>query len=262
VETPSIKIATWNVNSIKARLPHLLAWLREHTPDAVLLQETKVADEAFPSLEIGDLGYNIAAVGQKAYNGVAVLSKGPIEILARALPGRADDAQARYLEVFTGGLRLVSLYAPNGNPASTAKFDFKLDWLDRLYQHTRELLASEDPFVLGGDFNVVPEDIDVYDPVGWKGDALCRPESRAGFRKILHLGLTDAIRALSSEPHRFTWWDYRAGAFAADHGLRIDHLLLSPQGADRLLAADVDRTPRAWDRASDHAPVWCELQAA
>lgn len=257
-----VKIATWNVNSIKARLPHVLAWLRQSAPDVVLLQETKVTEEAFPALEIGDLGYNIAAVGQKAYNGVAVLSKRPIDVLGRSLPGRPEDAQARYLEVFTYGLRLASLYAPNGNPSGSDKFAFKLEWLERLCHHTRELLISEDAFLLGGDFNVAPEDIDVYDPVGWRTDALCRPETRARLRKIMHLGLTDAIRALAPGAHRYTWWDYRAGAFSSDHGLRIDHLLLSPQAADRLLAADVDRTPRGWERASDHAPVWCELQAA
>jgi exodeoxyribonuclease III len=255
-----VKIATWNVNSIKARLPHLLAWLRDAAPDVLLLQETKVPDEGFPALEIGDLGYNIAAVGQKAYNGVAVLTKTPMDVLARTLPGRREDGQARYLEVFTAGLRLASLYAPNGNPTGSDKFAFKLDWLGRLYDHTRELLESEDAFVLGGDFNVAPEDADVYDPVGWKDDALCRPESRAGLRGILHLGLTDALRALAPDGRRYTWWDYRAGAFSSDHGLRIDHLLLSPQAADRLVAADVDRAPRGWDRASDHAPVWCELQ--
>ena len=258
----SVKIATWNVNSIKARMPHLLAWLRQASPDVLLLQETKVTEEAFPALEIGDLGYNIAAVGQKAYNGVAVLSKRPIEILQRALPGRPDDPQARYLEVFTAGLLLVSLYAPNGNPTNTEKFTFKLDWLDRLYQRTRELLGSEELLILGGDFNIAPADNDVHDPVGWKDDALCRPESRAGWRKIVHLGLTDAIRALAPQSHCFTWWDYRAGAFSSDHGLRIDHLLLSPRLADRLLTAEVDRAPRGWERASDHAPVWCELQAA
>jgi exodeoxyribonuclease-3 len=255
-----VKIATWNVNSVKARLPHLVAWLREAAPDAILLQETKVADEAFPALEIGDLGYNIATVGQKAYNGVAVLSRCPIDVLQRGLPGLPDDSQARYLEVFTGGLRLISLYAPNGNPVGSAKFTSKVEWLERLYGHTRELLASEDALVFGGDFNVAPEDHDVYDPVGWKDDAMCRPEARAGLRKLLHLGLTDAIAALSPGPHRYTWWDYRAGSFAADHGLRIDHLLLSPQAADRLNAADVDRRPRGWARSSDHAPVWCEIQ--
>jgi exodeoxyribonuclease III len=257
-----VKIATWNVNSIKARLPHLLAWLREASPDIVLLQETKVVAEGFPSLEIGDLGYNAVTLGQKSYNGVAVLSKRPIELLATALPGDPEDTQARYLEAFTCDLRVASIYVPNGNPSPGEKFAYKLLFLDRLYQHTRELLDSEDTFVLGGDFNVAPEDGDVYDPVGWKDDALCRPESRAGFRKLLYLGLTDAVKALSLEPHRYTWWDYRAGAFSSDHGLRIDHLLLSPRAADRLVTVDVDRTPRSWDRASDHAPVWCELQAA
>jgi exodeoxyribonuclease III len=255
-----VKIATWNVNSVKARLPHLLAWLRETAPDIVLLQETKVVEENFPALEIGDLGYNTAAVGQKAYNGVAVLSKRPIDVLARVLPGGPEDPQARYIEAFTGDLRVASLYLPNGNPIATDKFAYKLLWLDRLYAHARDLLTSGDAFVLGGDWNVAPDDRDVYDPVGWKDDALCRPESRASFRKILHLGLTDAVRALSSAPRRFTWWDYRAGAFTADQGLRIDHLLLSPQAADRLMAADVDRRPRAWEKASDHAPVSCELQ--
>ena len=255
-------IATWNVNSVKARLAHLLAWLREAAPDVVLLQETKVVAEGFPSLEISDAGYNCVAVGQKSYNGVAVLSKRPIELLASALPGDAEDLQARYLEVFTGGLRVASVYVPNGNPYGSEKFAYKLVFLERLYQRVGEMLASEDAFVLGGDFNVAPEDGDVYDPVGWRDDALCRPESRAGLRKTVHLGLTDALRAFHPEPHLFTWWDYRAGAFAADHGLRIDHLLASPQAADRLVAAGVDRTPRGWEKASDHTPVWCELAAA
>jgi exodeoxyribonuclease III len=252
-------IATWNVNSINARLPHLLAWLRSAAPDVVLLQETKVTDEAFPGIEIGDLGYNIAAVGQKSYNGVAVLSKRPIDVLARALPGIDTDVQARYLEVYTGGVRVASVYAPNGNPIDSTKFGYKLAWLARMRDRVIELLASEEVVVIGGDWNVAPVDDDVYDPVGWRNDALCRPESRAAFRRILHLGLTDAIAALSPGRHPYTWWDYRAGAFAADHGLRIDHLLLSPQAADRLAAADVDAVPRGWDRPSDHTPVICTL---
>lgn len=255
-----LRVATWNVNSIKARLPHLLAWLREVAPDIVLLQETKVADVAFPTLEIGDLGYNAAMIGQKAYNGVAVLSKRSIDVLAQGLPGE-EDTQARYLEAFTCGLRVASLYVPNGNPVDSAKFTYKLAWLARLRQRVADLLASQDPFILGGDWNVAPEDEDVYDPVGWQDDALCRPESRAAYRRLLYLGLTDAV-ALSPQAHRYTWWDYRAGAFAANHGLRIDHLLLSPQVADRLIAADVDRMPRSWDRPSDHAPVHCTLQSA
>jgi exodeoxyribonuclease III len=257
-----VKIATWNVNSINARLPHLLEWLRQAQPDVVLLQETKVPDDGFPALEIGDLGYNVIAVGQKAYNGVAVLSRSPVDVVSRSLPGLDGlpdgDLQARYLEAFTRGVRVISVYAPNGNPVSGEKFLYKLAFLDRLYAHTRRLLSSEDPFVLGGDFNVAPEDSDAYDPVGWRNDALCRPESRAALRSLIHLGLTDALRAIQPHPG-FTWWDYRAGAFSNDHGLRIDHLFLSPQAADRLLAAEVDRRPRGWDRPSDHAPVWCEF---
>jgi len=257
-----IKIATWNVNSIKARLPNLLAWLAEAAPDVVLLQETKVVDDAFPAIEIEDLGYNCATAGQKTYNGVAVLSKRPIEVLERALPGDSDDAQARYIEAFTGDVRVASIYLPNGNPVDTDKFAYKLAWMGRLYRHVRALLASEEAFVLGGDYNVAPDDDDVYDPPRWRDDALCRPETRAAFRKIVFLGLTDAIRVTSGKRGHYTWWDYRGGAWPQDKGLRIDHLLLSPQAADRLRTADIDRTPRGWEKASDHTPVWCELQEA
>ena len=259
--TGVLRVATWNVNSVKARLPHLLAWLRAVAPDIVLLQETKVADGAFPANDVGDLGYNAASIGQKAYNGVAVLSKQPIDVLARSLLGE-DDTQARYLETFTCGIRVASLYVPNGNPVDSAKFDYKLNWLSRLRDRADVLLASQDPFILGGDWNVAPVDEDVYDPVGWQNDALCRPESRTAYRRLLNRGLRDAVGACPLHAHRYTWWDYRAGAFAADHGLRIDHLLLSPQIADRLVSADVDRTPRTWDRPSDHAPVWCTLRSA
>ena len=255
------RIASWNVNSVKARLSHLLAWLNVEKPDIVLLQETKVVAEAFPCGEIGDAGYNAAVVGQKSYNGVAVLSKRPIDVLATALPGSSEDSHARYLEAFTDGIRVASIYLPNGNPAASDKFAYKLAWLERLYRHARTQLASDDAIVLGGDYNVAPTDEDVYDPYGWRHDALCRPESRAGFRKLCHLGLTDAVRALDPTGPRYTWWDYRAGAWSGDQGLRIDHLLLSPQAADRLVAAGIDRTPRGWERASDHAPVWCELAA-
>lgn len=256
-----MKIAAWNVNSLKARLAHVLDWLRAAAPDVVLLQETKVTDEGFPLEPLNDAGYNVACVGQKSYNGVAILSKWPIDVLARALPGDADDVQARYLEAFTGDVRVATIYAPNGNPTDSAKFLYKLGWLQRLAHHTRTLLASEDAFVLGGDFNVAPTDDDVYDPLGWRGDALCRPESRAQWRRTLHLGLTDAIRTVHPGGHAYTWWDYRAGAWPADQGLRIDHLLLSPQAADRLQDAGIDRTPRAWERPSDHTPVWCELRS-
>jgi exodeoxyribonuclease-3 len=258
-----VTVATWNVNSIKVRLPHLLTWLAAAAPDVVLLQETKVVDPAFPREPLGDAGYNAAFVGQQTYNGVAVLSKRPIDILATALPGDVGDPQARYLEVFTAGLRLASVYVPNGNPVDGPKFAYKLAWLGRLRERVRTVLTEEDAFVLGGDFNVAPIDIDVYDPIGWRDDALCRPESRAGWRAVVHLGLTDAGRARDPDGRGgYTWWDYRAGAFAADHGLRIDHLLLSPQAADRLAEAGVDRAPRGWDKPSDHAPVWCRLTNA
>ena len=254
-----VKIATWNVNSIKARLPHLLAWLREAAPDVVLLQEIKTTAEQFPRLEVEDAGYNVAVAGQKTYNGVAVLSRRPIDVELTTLPGDAADEQARYLEAFTGDVRVASIYLPNGNPVDSDKYPYKLAWMERLYAHVRTLLATEDAVVLGGDFNVAPEDGDVFDPAAWKDDALCRPETRAAWRSIVHLGLTDAFRAMTGETGRYSWWDYRGGAWSRDHGLRIDHLLLSPQAADRLLAAGIDRKPRGWEKASDHTPVWCEI---
>ena len=254
-----VRIATWNVNSIKARLPVVLDWLKGFAPDVVLLQETKTTDEHFPRLEIEELGYNVAVAGQKTYNGVAVLSRFPIEVARTALPGDDADTQARYIEAVTGGVRVASLYLPNGNPVDTDKFTYKLAWMERLYAHVPDLLATEDAFVLGGDYNVAPEDGDVFDPEGWRDDALCRAESRAALRKIVYLGLTDAFRALTGETGRYTWWDYRAGAWARDHGVRIDHLLLSPQAADRLEACDIDRSPRGREKTSDHTPVWCEL---
>lgn len=255
-----LTIASWNVNSIKARLAHLQRWLADFGPDVVLLQETKAIREAFPWQEITDAGYNAATVGQKTYNGVAVLSRRPIDVLATALPGDDGDDQARYLEVFTAGFRVASLYVPNGNPVESVKFPYKLGWLDRCYRHAESVLASGDCVVFGGDFNIAPAANDVYDPDGWKNDALCRPESRAVFRKLLYLGLIDALRARAPDAvGPYTWWDYRRGAFAADEGLRIDHLLLSPQAADRLRGCGVDTSPRGWERPSDHAPVWCRF---
>jgi exodeoxyribonuclease-3 len=254
-----VKIATWNVNSIKARLEVVTRWLKEAAPDVALLQELKTIDENFPRLEIEDLGYNVAVSGQKTYNGVAILSKFPIDVELTALPGDTKDEQARYIEGFTGGVRVASIYLPNGNPIGTEKFSYKLAWMERLYKHAKDLLATEDAVVLGGDYNVIPEPGDVYDPEGWKNDALFQPESRAAFRKILFLGLTDAFRALSPEYGRYTWWDYKAGSWQKDNGARIDHLLLSPQAADRLTACTIDRTPRGWEKPSDHTPVVCDL---
>lgn len=254
-----VKIATWNVNSVRARAAHLQQWLGEFRPDIVLLQELKCLEEQFPRTEIEDLGYNVAILGQKTYNGVAVLSKSPIDVEQRGLPGMEDDTHARYLEVFTAGVRVASIYAPNGNPIDSDKFPYKLTFLERLYEHAKALLETEDAFILAGDYNIIPEPIDAMNPAAWAGDALFRPESRALYRKMLFLGLTDAIRALHPEHGVFTFWDYQAGAWQRDNGIRIDHLLLSPQAADRLVASGVDRTPRGWEKASDHTPAWCEL---
>ncbi len=227
-----MKVATWNVNSIKARLPLVLAWLRRFEPDIVLFQETKVVDGAFPAGDIGDLGYNIAAAGQKTYNGVAVISRYPIDLIAARLPGDPDDHEARYIEAFTGGFRVASIYAPNGNPVGGDRFPYKLAWLGRLYRHMAAALEDEEACVFAGDYNVVPTDGDVYDPKAWRDDALCQPASRAGYRRLLHLGYVDAIRALHDHDHQYTWWDYRKRSWPGDKGLRIDHLLLSPQAAD------------------------------
>jgi exodeoxyribonuclease-3 len=259
-----IRVASWNINSVRMRIGHLMEWLRHGKPDVVLLQEIKCLTEGFPRLEVEDLGYNLAIVGQRSYNGVAILSRHPMTIEAERLPGFVDDEPARYVEAIiqTGRkiLRVASLYAPNGNPTASDKFGYKLAWLDRLRAHVVSLLAHEEPVVLGGDYNVAPSDDDVYDPIGWKDDALCRPESRAAFRRIVHAGFTDAFRALHAQPHRYTFWDYQAGRWQKDEGLRIDHLLLSPQATDLLSAADIDREPRSKDKPSDHTPVWCDLE--
>lgn len=252
-------IATWNVNSIKARLPNVLDWLNRARPDVVLLQELKCQDENFPFLEIEAAGYRAEVHGQKSYNGVAILSRHPIEAVTRGLPEPDGDEQARYIEATIGGWRLASLYLPNGNPTPGEKFDYKLRWMRRLIDHAKTLLAQGTPFVLAGDYNVCPTDDDVYDPPNWRNDALCRPESRALFRELVHLGLTDAFRALHPEPHRYTFWDYQAGAWQRDNGLRIDHLLLSPQAADRLVECDIDKGPRGCEKASDHTPIWIRL---
>ena len=254
-----MKIATFNVNSIKARLPRVLEWLQEAAPDVALFQEIKVVDDGFPKMEIEDLGYNVATHGQKTYNGVAILSKRPIEDVTRGLPGDEDDEQARYIECVTGGVRVASIYLPNGNPVASEKFPYKLAWFDRLIDHARELLTYEECVVLGGDYNVCPTDDDVYDPKGWAEDALCRPESRAKFRTLLNLGYTEAFRALHKGPGFYTFWDYQAGAWPKDHGLRIDHHLLSPQAADRLKSCEIDRGPRGKEKASDHTPLIVEL---
>ena len=254
-----MRIATWNVNSIKARLPRVVEWLKDAAPEVVMLQEIKCRDADFPDAAIEELGYNIAVHGQKTYNGVAILSKLPIDEANAELPGDPVDEQARYVEASIAGVRCCCLYLPNGNPTDSEKFPYKLGWMDRLVARAEELLRAEECFVMGGDYNVCPTDDDVYDPAGFADDALCRPESRARFRTLANLGLTDAFRALDATPHAYSYWDYQRGAWAKDNGLRIDHLMLSPQAADRLVASGIDRGPRAKEKASDHTPVWCEL---
>lgn len=260
-----MRIVTWNVNSLKARLPHVLDYLKAEMPDVVCLQELKLVDDAFPREQIEEAGYNCAVHGQKTYNGVALLSRRPLEDVRTGLPGDTDDEQARYIEAVVMGeeaaVRVASIYLPNGNPAPGPKYDYKLNWMDRLIKHTKKLLALEEPLVLAGDYNVIPTAEDVWDTKPWEEDALFLLETRRKFRELTYLGLTDAFRACNPEPHRYSFWDYQAGAWAKDHGIRIDHLMLSAQAADRLTAADIDRAPRGWERPSDHTPVWCKLAA-
>ncbi|KAA0578777.1 exodeoxyribonuclease III [Azospirillum sp. B21] len=255
-----MKIATWNVNSAKARLPLIIDWLRTTSPDVVLFQEIKCETAAFPAAAFEELGYHVNAVGQKAYNGVALLSKAPAEDVLTRLPGEPEDEQARYVEATVSGVRIASLYLPNGNPVPGEKFAYKLRWMDRLYDHARTLLAQEIPVVLGGDYNIIPEARDVFSPQAFAGDALFRPESRAKFRALLNLGLTEAYRALHDDDHAYTFWDYQAGSWPRDNGLRIDHFLLSPQAADRLAGCTIDRGPRGLEKASDHTPVILDLR--
>jgi exodeoxyribonuclease-3 len=255
-----MRAATWNVNSIKARLPNALEWLGEFKPDVVLLQEIKCVDEGFPAEAIEDLGYNIAVHGQKSYNGVAILSKRPMEDVMIRLPGDDADEQARYIEATIDGVRFATIYLPNGNPVNTEKYPYKLAWMERLRARAAELLTSEMPIVLAGDYNVVPADEDVHDPEGWADDALCLPATRAKFRALLNLGYTDAYRVHNSAPHKYSFWDYQAGAWHKDNGVRIDHMLLSAQACDRLVTSGIDSTPRGRVKASDHTPMWIELR--
>jgi len=258
-----MKIATWNVNSVKARLEAAMAWLKEAVPDVVCLQEIKCTDDAFPAAPFEECGYNCAVHGQKTYNGVAILSKRPLEDVTPRLPGGDHDEHARYLEALVPGdkgmLRVASIYAPNGNPIGTDKFAFKLAWLERLHARARALLAFEEPAALMGDYNVIPTEEDCWDPKAWMEDALFQPESRAALRKIENLGYADAFRACNPQPYQYTFWDYQAGAWQKDHGIRIDHILLSPRALDQLNACAIDKRVRGGEKPSDHVPVWCEI---
>ncbi|CAN5554499.1 exodeoxyribonuclease III [soil metagenome] len=250
-----MKIATWNVNSVKARLETVLAWLREAAPDVVCFQEIKCEDAGFPSLAFADLGYNVATHGQKSYNGVAILSKLPFDDVIPKLPDGEGDDHARYLEAVVGGTRIASIYLPNGNPAGTDKFAYKLAWMDRLIAHARWLLVNEERLVLCGDYNVIPQPVDARFPENWVSDALFQPETRARFRTLMNLGFADALRVLHPEAGHFTFWDYQAGAWQKNNGIRIDHILLSPQAADRLRGVAIAKHVRAWEKPSDHVPV-------
>jgi exodeoxyribonuclease-3 len=255
-----MRIATFNVNGVNGRLPALLAWLAESQPDVVCLQELKAPQERFPEGAIAAAGYGAIWHGQKSWNGVAILARGGVPIeTGRGLPGDPDDAQSRYIEAAVDGVLVGGLYLPNGNPRPGPKFDYKLAWLERLILHAAELIASGMPVVLAGDYNVIPTDRDVYKPERWLDDALFAPEVRAAFSRLVGQGWTDAIRALHPDQTIYTFWDYFRNAFARNAGLRIDHLLLSPAAAKRLVAAGVDTTVRGREKASDHAPVWIEL---
>ncbi len=253
-----MQIVTWNVNSVRQRLEHLLAYLKDVHPDVICLQELKCVDEAFPRAEIEALGYNCAVHGQKGFNGVAILSTRPFDV-ERGLPGDESDVHSRYIEAVIpdehGATRVGCLYLPNGNPAGTEKYTYKLAWMDRLIRHAQHLLTYEEALVLTGDFNVIPEPQDAKDPSQWMQDALFLPQTRQKFRQLLNLGLTDALRAVSDEAGLYTFWDYQAGAFQRNNGIRIDHALLSGQAADRLASVCIDRSLRAAEKPSDHVPL-------
>ena len=258
-----MKIASFNINGIKARAAALPEWLDEAQPDVVVLQEIKSVDEAFPREMLEERGYNVETHGQKSFNGVAILSKLPLEDVTRGLPGDDADDQARWIEATVVGddmaLRVCGLYLPNGNPAPGPKYDYKLAWMARLQARAETLLAEETPFLMAGDYNIIPQAEDAAKPDSWREDALFRPESRAAWRRLVNLGLTDAFRARTQGPGHYSFWDYQAGAWNRNNGIRIDHFLLSPTVADRLRDCQIDRDVRGRDKPSDHVPIWVEL---
>jgi exodeoxyribonuclease-3 len=260
-----MKIATFNINGIKARIETLTKWLEEAQPDVALLQEIKSVDEAFPREHFEDMGYQVETHGQKSFNGVAILSKLPLEDVTRGLPGDDSDEQARWIEATvigdTQAVRLCGLYLPNGNPAPGPKYDYKLAWMKRLEERAKQLLADETPALMAGDYNVIPQAEDAAKPDSWRDDALFRPETREAFRRILNLGFTEAFRARTQGPGHYSFWDYQAGAWQRNNGIRIDHFLLTPSCADLLSDCYIDKDARAMDKPSDHVPVLVELAA-
>ncbi len=266
-----MKIASFNINGVKARLPLVLDWLTETAPDVAILQEIKSLDATFPRAAFEDLGYNVETHGQKSFNGVALLSKLPLEDVVRGLPGAegagregVDDEEARYIEatvVGTQAVRICGLYLPNGNPAPGEKYTYKLRWIERLTARAKALLAAEEPFLMAGDYNVIPQAEDAARPEAWAEDALFLPETRAAFRRLVNLGLTDALRARTDAPERYTFWDFQRGAWARNDGIRIDHFLLSPHCADLLEDCGIDKQMRGREKPSDHVPIWINIDA-
>lgn len=259
-----MKIATYNINGIKARLPAVTAWLQEAKPDVVLLQEIKSVDENFPREHFEDLGYTVETHGQKSFNGVAILSRLPLEDVVRGLPGDDSDEQARWIEATVLGdraVRVCGLYLPNGNPVPGPKYDYKLAWMARLKNRAETLLKLEEPALMAGDYNIIPQDIDAARPEAWTEDALALPASRAAYRRIENLGFTDAFRARNQAPENYSFWDFQRGAWQRNDGIRIDHFLLTPQCADLLTDCQIDAHIRGHEKPSDHVPVWVELVA-
>ena len=262
-----MKIASWNINGIKARLDNLVIWLAESQPDIACLQEIKSVDETFPREAIENAGYHVETHGQKGFNGVALLSRIPPDEVNRGLPelspGDEPDEQARFIEgvysVEGGVVRVVSLYLPNGNPVDTEKFPYKIKWMERLERWAAERLLLEEPLVLAGDYNVIPEPFDCHDPLVWQGDALFRDETRSAFRRLENIGFTEAVRNSTDADKIYSFWDYQAGAWPKNNGIRIDHLMLSPEAADRLVSTDIEKHVRAWEKPSDHVPVVAQL---
>ncbi|MBP0482979.1 exodeoxyribonuclease III [Sagittula salina] len=260
-----MKIATFNINGVKARIETLLSWLDSAQPDVVLCQEIKSVDEAFPSEPFEDRGYRVETHGQKGFNGVAILSKLPLEDVSRGLPGDDSDEQARWIEATVIGdhtaVRLCGLYLPNGNPAPGPKYDYKLAWMERLHTRAKALLAEEMPALMAGDYNVIPQAEDAANPKAWEGDALYLPQTRAAFRRVLNEGFTEAFRACTQGPGHYSFWDYQANSWERNNGIRIDHFLLSPQAADLLQDCWIEKDVRAMTKPSDHVPVWIDLAA-